>query len=122
MAVKQPYLVLKQEAKTSMKYGTPMTKITLLGIKDRKEYITYVDTPHRNYKNWEHVINNPNHGFILRNIKTKMHKGEELVDADSKIMIDWEDDTDQEMLKQISQVWAEEDIRAGTDKFSDLFK
>jgi len=122
MAINQPYLIIKQEAATSKKYGTPMTKITLLGIKDRKEYITYVDTPHRNYKNWEHIIRNPEHGFIVRNIKTKIHKDKELVDADSKVIIEWEDINDQEMLKQISEVWAEEDLRAGTDKFSDLFK
>ena len=122
MAVLQPYIVLKQEASTSKKYGTPMTKITLLGVKDRKEYITYVDTPHHNYKNWEHIINNPDHGFVLRNIKTKWHKDKELVDADSRPIIEWEDVNDQEIMRQVSQIWAEEDIKNGSDKFSDLFK
>ena len=122
MAIKQPYVVLKQEESTSKKYGTPMTKITLLGVKDRKEYITYVDTPHRNYKNWEHVINNPTHGFVLRNITTKIHKDKELVDADSKIIIEWEDNDDSEIMRQVAEIWAEEDLRNGSDKFSDLFK
>lgn len=122
MAVKQPYIVLKQEASTSKKYGTPMTKITLLGVKDRREYITYVDTPHHNYKNWEHVIRNPEHGFVLRNIKTKIHKDKELVDADSKIIIEREDDDDIEIMKELAEIWAEEDLRNGSDKFSDLFK
>lgn len=122
MAVNQPYLVLKQEASTSKKYGTPMTKITLMGIKDRKEYMTYIDAPNRNYKNWQHIINNPDHGFVLRNIKTKQHKDKELVDADSAVIIEWEDVNDQEMLRQIAEVWAEEDLRNGSDKFRDLFK
>ena len=122
MAIKQPYLVLKQQASTSKKYGTPMTKITLLGIKDRREYITYVDTPHHNYRNWQHVIQNPDHGFIISNVKTKPHKDKVLVDADSKIIIDWEDTSDEEMMRQISELWAEEDSRRGTDKFRDLFK
>lgn len=122
MAIKQPYLVLKQEANTSKKYGTPMTKITLLGIKDRREYITYVDTPHHNYRNWQHIIQNPSHGFIISNVKTKAHKDKILVDADSRPIIDWEDTTDEEMLRQISELWAEEDSRRGADKFRDLFK
>jgi len=122
MAVTQPYIVLKQEARTSKKYGTPMTKITLLGVKDRKEYVTYVDAPHRNYKNWQHIINNPNHGFVLRNIKTKLHKGEELVDADSRPIIDMEDHNDEEIMRQLAEIWAEEDLRRGTDKFRDLFE
>ncbi len=122
MAIKQPYLVLKQQASTSKKYGTPMTKITLLGIKDRREYVTYVDTPHHNYRNWQHIIQNPSHGFIVSNIKTKAHKDKILVDADSRPIIDWEDTSDEEMMRQISELWAEEDSRRGTDKFRDLFK
>jgi hypothetical protein len=122
MAIKQPYVVLKQEARTSKKYGTPMTKIYFLGVKDRKEYWTYVDLPHRNYKNWSHVINNPNHGFVLRNIQTKWHKDEELVDADSKVIIEWEDINDTEIMRQVAEIWAEEDLRNGSDKFRDLFE
>lgn len=122
MSTKQPYVVINQEARTSMKYGTPMTKITLLGVKDRKEYVTYVDTPHRNYKNWSHIINNPNHGFVLRNIKTKMHKGEELVDADSKPIIDVEMESLEEVMEIIAEFWEEEDRKRNSDKFRDLFE
>lgn len=122
MAITQPYVVLKQEARTSKKYGTPMTKITFMGIKDRREYVTYIDAPHRNYKNWQHIINNPQHGFVLRNLKTKLHKGQELIDADSTPIIDWEDDNDTEIMRQIAEYWAEEDRRNGTDKFRDLFE
>jgi hypothetical protein len=122
MAIKQPYLVLKQEHNTSKKYGTPMTKITFLGIKDRREYITYVDAPHRNYKNWQHIINNPTQGFIVRNLKTKMHKGRELIDADSAVIIEWSDVNDEQMLQQISEIWAEEDLKNNSDKFRDLFE
>jgi len=122
MAITQPYVVLKQEARTSKKYGTPMTKITFMGIKDRREYVTYIDAPHRNYKNWQHIINNPNHGFVLRNLKIKLHKGQELIDADSTPIIDWEDNTDTEIMRQIAEYWAEEDRKNGTDKFRDLFE
>lgn len=122
MAVKQPYVIINQEAKTSMKYGTPMTKITLLGVKDRKEYITYVDLPHRNYKNWQHMINNPDHGFVLRNIQTKMHKGDELVDADSRPIIDVEMESLEEVMEIIGEFWDKEDLKKNSDKLRDLFK
>jgi hypothetical protein len=122
MAVKQPYVVLKQESGRSRHLGTEYVKITMMGIKDRREYHTYVDTPNHNYKNWEHIIRNPNHGFVISNIKTKQHKGRELVDADSRPMIDWEDDDDTEIMRQIAEIWAEEDLKADSDKFRDLFE
>lgn len=122
MAVLQPYVVLKQEAATSKKYGTPMTKITLLGVKDRREYVTYVDAPNRNHKNWTHIINNPEHGFVLRNIKTKLHKDKELVDADSKPIIELEMEDDLEIMRQVAEIWAEEDLRNNSDHFRDLFR
>jgi hypothetical protein len=122
MSTKQPYLVINQEARTSMKYGTPMTKIYFLGIKDRKEYWTYVDLPHRNYKNWSHIINNPDHGFVLRNLQTKMHKNEELIDADSKPIIDVEMESLEEVMEIIAEFWEKEDRKRNTDKFRDLFE
>jgi hypothetical protein len=122
MAIKQPYVVLKQEASISKRYGTPMTKITLLGVKDRREYVTYVDAPNRNHKNWSHIINNPDHGFVLRNIKTKQHKDKELVDADSKPIIEVEMENDQEIMRQVADIWAQEDLKNGSDKFRDLFE
>jgi hypothetical protein len=121
MSTKQPYLVINQEPRFSKVYGTPMTKITLLGIKDRKEYVTYIDTPNRNHANWHHITNNPDHGFILRGLRIKTFKGKTLIDADSQPIVEWEDDNQEEMLKQIQELWEEEDRKNNTDKFSDLF-
>jgi predicted alpha/beta hydrolase len=122
MAVKQPYVVLKQEAGFSRHLGTEYVKITFLGIKDRKEYITYVDTPNHNYKNWEHIIRNPRHGFVVRNLKTKTHKGHELVNADSRPIIEIEDTDDVEIMRQVAEIWAEEDLKANSDRFRDMFE
>jgi hypothetical protein len=122
MAIKQPYVVLKQDWGRSKHLGTEYVKITVMGIKDRKEYVTYVDTPNHNYKNWEHIIRNPNHGFVIRNLKTKQHKGKELVDADSKPIIEIEDTDDVEIMRQIAEIWAEEDLKNDSDKFRDLFE
>jgi hypothetical protein len=120
--MKQPYVVLKQEWGRSKHQGTEYVKITFVGVKDRKEYTTYIDTPNHNYKNWQHIINNPSHGFVLRNLKTKTHKGKTLVDADSKPIIDWEDSDDSEIMRQVSEIWAEEDIKADSDRFRDMFE
>jgi hypothetical protein len=122
MAIKQPYAVLKQEYGHSKHLGTEYVKITFLGIKDRKEYVTYIDTPNHNYKNWAHIINNPKHGFVVRNLKIKTHKGRELIDADSKPIIEWEDNNDQEIMRQIAEIWAEQDTKDQSDHFRDLFQ
>lgn len=122
MAIKQPYVVLKQEWGRSRHLGTEYVKITVMGIKDRKEYYTYVDTPNHNYQNWQHIINNPKHGFVIRNLKTKQYKGKTLIDADSKPIIEIEDVDDSEIMRQISEIWAEEDMKNNSDRFGDLFK
>ena len=119
--MKQPYIILKQEQSVSKRFGTPMTKITMVGVKDRREYITYIDAPNRNHRNWDHIIRNPNHGFVLRNLKIKEHRGKLLIDADSHPIIEWEDINDVAIMDQLTEIWAEEDLR-NTDKFRDLFK
>jgi len=122
MAVKQPYIVLKQEQKVSKKYGTPMTKITLLGVKDRQEYVTYIDSVNRNQRHWQHIVDHPAHGFVLRNLRLKEYKDQLLVNADSMPIIEMETDNDQEIMEQLAEIWAEEDLRNNSDRFSDLFK
>jgi hypothetical protein len=120
--MKQPYVIIKQESRFSKITGAPMTKITFLGIKDRQEYVTYIDSPNRNHDNWQHITNNPEHGFVVRSLRTKKAKGKTLIDADSKPVIEWEDDDDTEIMRQLSEVWAEEDRKNDSDKFRDFFE
>lgn len=120
--MKQPFVVLKQERGYSKHLGTEYVKITFLGVKDRQEYVTYIDTPNHNYKNWTHIIQNPKHGFVVRNLKTKTHKGKTLIDADSKPIIEIEDDDDVDIMRQVAEIWAEEDIKNNSDRFRDLFE
>jgi hypothetical protein len=122
MTIKQPYVVLKQAKGVSKHLGTEYVKITFLGVKDRKEYVTYVDTPNHNYGNWQHIINNPNHGFVVRNLKLKTHKGKTLINADSQPIIEWQDHNDQEIMRQVAEIWAEEDLKHDSDRFRDLFE
>jgi hypothetical protein len=124
VTVKQPYFIVEQRTSTSKVYGTPMTEITFIGCRDRKEYRTYVDSGNRNQQHWQHILNNPSHGFIVRNVrltKKSNRRGIPLINADSQIIIEWEDDTPDEMARQLDEIWAEEDRRNDSDKFSDLF-
>jgi hypothetical protein len=92
-----------------------------VGAKDRKEYITYIDKPNRNYKHWQHIVANPEHGFVLRNLIVKRHKDRLLIDADSQPIIECEDDNSERILSILQDVWSEQDRTAESDRFSDLF-
>ena len=118
--MKQPYFVVSQEHRIS-KFGTEMVQITLLGIKDREKYTTYVDKPNRNYKNWQHVIDNPDDAFVLDGLKTKRHRDKVLIDADSKVVIAWQCENPQTVIDQIQEIWEEEDRRADAGTFRDLY-
>jgi len=120
--MKQPYVVLDQKHGFSPKYGTRMVTITFKGLKDRQLYITYVDEPNANYKNWAHIINNPDRGYVLRNLNVKQHKDKLLINADSKPIIDIESEDPDRILRQINNFWDEEDRKNGSDKTNDLFK
>jgi hypothetical protein len=118
--MKQPYVVLEQINKFS-KYGTPMVQITMVGVKDRKEYITYIDKPNRNYKNWQHIIRHSDHGFVLGNCEIKRHKEKLLINADSDPIIEWEAENPNDIMDQLQAIWAEDDRKAAAGTFRDLF-
>lgn len=119
--MKQPYFVVSQEHKSS-KFGTEMVQVTLLGIKDRQQYTTYIDKPNRNYKNWQHVIDNPDDGFILDNLLLKTHKDKVLVNADSKVVIAWQCEEKNTVIDQINDLWNEQDRKDQAGTFRDLFQ
>lgn len=125
MAIKQPYIVVEQKPGYSKIAGTPMTTLILVGVKDRREYVTYVDTPNRNAENWQHITRNPGHGFVLRNLQTTnktTKKGQTIINADSQAIIEWEADSLDEVLIDAQRYWEEEDRKNGSDKFGDLFE
>lgn len=102
-----------------------MTTLILVGVKDRREYVTYVDTPNRNAENWGHITRNPGHGFVLRNLQTTnktTKKGQTIINADSQAIIEWETDSLDEVLIDAQKYWEEEDRKNLSDKFGDLFE
>lgn len=122
MTIKQPYLVVKQDKNYSRNTGRPYTKITLQGIKDRCLYETYVEEGMRNYKNWSHIVENPDCVFVVNGIKVK-NLADGLVDADSRPMIECSchiSNAD-DILKPIEEFWAEEDARNEATTFNQLF-
>ena len=121
----QPYIVIEQRTGYSKIAGTPMTTIIMVGVKDRREYVTYVDTPNRNAAHWTHITRHTDHGFVLRNLKptTKTtKKGQTIINADSEPIIEWETDSLDEVLADAQKFWAQEDALKGSDKFGDLFE
>jgi hypothetical protein len=125
MAIKQPYIVIEQRAGYSKIAGTPMTTIIMVGVKDQREYVTYVDTPNRNAQHWGHITRNPEHGFVLRNLNTTnktTKKGQTIINADSEPIIEWETETLDEVLIDAQKYWEEEARKNNSDKFGDLFE
>jgi len=123
--MKQPYIVIEQRPGYSKIAGTPMTTLILVGVKDRREYVTYVDTPNRNAQHWSHITRHANHGFVLRNLTATnktTKKGQCIINADSEPIIEWETDTLDEVLVDAQKFWAEEDRKNDSDKFGDLFE
>lgn len=120
-AIEQTYVVLKQERGLSKVTGHPYVKITLVGTRDRDEYVTYIDHANHNHKNWFHITNNPEHGFVLQNLRIKQHKDRMLVDADSKPIIAAEDPTPDRIFDTLRDVWREQDER-GKNNYRNLFE
>jgi hypothetical protein len=120
-AIDQTYVVLTQEKGLSKITGQPYTKVTLVGTHDRDEYTTYIDTANHNHSNWHHILMNPEHGFVLKNLRVKLHKERLLVDADSKPIIAAEHTEQSYILDELKAVWAEQDHRQ-QNRFRDLFE
>lgn len=117
----QNYVIVKQESIDS-KYGGTVVKITLVGTRDRFEYITYVDPRNRNASNWFHIINHPLRGYILSGIKTKQSReGKLLVNADSDPIIRAEVEDISLLFAEVLAVWREQDERI-PNQYRNLFE
>jgi hypothetical protein len=115
------YAVLEQKEIKS-KHGGWVTEITFVDILDREELTTFVDPGNRNYKNWQHIINNPNHGFVLKNLKRKGQPEDKLINADSKPVINEEFEDIAEMISLIQELWRRQDRRNNPNRFWEMFE
>ncbi len=103
--MRQPYIVLKQHPITS-KYGNRIYMITLVGAQDRLEYKTYIDPNNRNFKYWQHIIWNPDHGFVLKNCIVKK---DNIISADCRPIIAWETPSPEDVFDELYEIWTEQD-------------
>lgn len=117
----QPYLVLSQRTIRSKSHGHPITEITLIGCSDRCQYKTYIDIQNKNYRNWQHIVNNPKKGFALGNLIIK-NSSKYLISADSELTIDIKSDRPEQLLSELYEIWIEQDQKKNTNKFRDLFE
>lgn len=118
----QPYLVVKQTKAFSRNTGRPYTKITLVGIKDQREYETYVEEGMRNYKHWEHIVAYPDRTFVLTNLTVK-NSEDGLISADSRPVIEHSalPENSHEIIGPITEYWEEENRRGSATTFNQLF-
>ena len=73
-----------QFVKTSKGYNSQHCgKIFYIFFKGEKSYRTVLFDNMRNFKNWTEVINKAERGDYISNLRMKMYKGKEIVDADS---------------------------------------
>ena len=52
-------------------------------FKGEKSYRTVLFDNMRNFKNWTEIINKAQRGDYIANLRTKLYKGKEIIDADS---------------------------------------
>lgn len=113
----QYYTIIKQRQITSKTNGNRIIEITLVGVRDRLLYRTYVDPQNRNYPNWSYIIHNPTQGYLLGPLKIK-DPDKNLISADSKVNILVATEHNDEVYSELISKWQRED---STGEFDSLF-
>lgn len=107
--MEQPYLVAAINNRPS-KHGGDIWVVELIGLEDRRVYQTYIDANNRNYRHWARVIENPDRGYILSNLKHKVSaQGRTLVSADSQVIIEREANDPDQLAEAVQQIWTNQD-------------
>ena len=100
----ETFVRTKQDRFTS-RYGNRIWRIDFTGLEDRKNYYTFVDPTNRNYLNWQHIIENPESGFLISNLTLKTGQAD-LVSADSRPVIEHQGDPDA-ITDAVKEYWQE---------------
>jgi hypothetical protein len=102
------YYAIIQQRQLKSKHGGDITEISMVGVKDRILYRTYVDSFNRNYSLWAPIIHNPLHGYLLTGIKIKSST-KALVNADSAVQVIFETTDNTELYSEIVAAWQKQD-------------
>lgn len=100
----ETFVRTKQDRFTS-KFGNRIWRIDFTGLEDRKNYYTFVDPTMRNYVNWQHIIENPDSGFLISNLTLKVC-APDLISADSKPVIEHQGNPDS-INDAVREYWQE---------------
>lgn len=115
----QHYIVIDQKEKNSI-YGGKYVEIQMIGAKDYEMYKTYIDYKNYNVDNWQYIINNPEHGFIIKGLKVK-NEEKRVLNADSKPIIEWEHEDKAVVLRELEDFIKEQQVRNAPNRFWNIF-
>lgn len=101
------YVVLEVRPMMS-RQGHKIYELDLVNTQTRMLYKTYADPHLRNFPNWSRIVINPNHGYILTNIKIR-DEIKQLADADVKPRILSTTDSKEQLLEELYEYWRELD-------------
>ena len=114
----QNYVIYEQHTKIS-KYGGTVITVNVIGVQDRKEYITYIDPTNYNAQNWTDITSNPQGGFLVSGLKVKK---DNILNADSKFTVLAATHTRDALLSELHEVWKTQDEKKTANTFRDLFE
>lgn len=118
MAMTQQFYTVINQQQIKSKYGNRVIQITLVGIKDRLLYKTYLDPNNRNYAKWSSIIHQPYYGFLLSGLKIKdAEKG--LISADSAVKIVYQTEYQSEIYNELILTWQAQDA---ANKYENFFE
>ena len=108
------YAIISQDIKPS-KNGGEMITIIALDIESRDECISYLDPSMKNFLLWEHIITQPERGFVVTGLKRKARLGagdRYVLNADCEPIIVKEFDNVKSMERRLRSTWAKMDFEA----------
>lgn len=120
--LKQGYVIMSQKTGLSNYNGKPYTTIELIGLNDRKDYITYIQKSNQNHHQWHYITSNANSGFVVtfHNYKFKEKNDKLIIDADSVPNIKIEGEL-ADILTEVNWYWDELEKRSNNPNYDRLF-
>lgn len=120
MAIKQNYVIYRQKTSVS-KYGGRIFTIYAIGVKDRREYVTYIDPTNFNSQKWIDITTKSGNGFLVTGLNIKDEK-KGVINADSQFKILAETHNPDPLLVELYELWKEQDNEKPPTNFRDLFE
>lgn len=118
--IKQNY-VIYQQSKQHSRHGGMITKLLAIGVRDRKDYVTYIDPTNYNYQQWQPLVQNPTAGYLLGHMRVK-NQDKCILNADSQFKVLAVTATPDVLLYELHDIWKEQDEAPAPNHFRELFE